>query len=54
MSATLMPIDGFDVGKHPFVHCLVRGVFNLRPPVKTGANMVGIDSDSNVETVGSS
>ena len=34
LSSTLLPIDNFPVGKHPMVTRLLKGVFNLRPPVK--------------------
>ena len=32
LSATLKPIDGFCVGKHPLVCRLLKGSFNMRPP----------------------
>ena len=35
LSSTLLPIEGFQVGQHPLVSCLMKGVFNSRPPVKT-------------------
>ena len=34
LSSTLLPIDNFPVGKHPMVTRLLKGVFNVRPPVK--------------------
>ena len=34
LSSTLLPIDGFPVGKHPMVTRLMKGVFNKRPPTK--------------------
>ena len=34
LSSTLLPIDNFPVGKHPMVTRLLKGVFNIRPPVK--------------------
>ena len=35
LSTTLLPIDTYDVGKHPLVTRLMRGIYNSRPPVKT-------------------
>lgn len=32
-SSTLARVDGFDIGKHPLVVRLMRGVCNTRPPV---------------------
>ena len=32
LSGTLPPIQGFNVGEHPLVSCLLKGVFNCRPP----------------------
>ena len=32
LSATLSPFDGRDVGQHPLVSLIVRGVFQWRPP----------------------
>lgn len=34
LSSTLKPIEGYQVGQHPLVKRLMRGVFNTRPPVK--------------------
>lgn len=34
LSAVLLPIDGVQVGQHPYIIRLLRGVFNSRPPVK--------------------
>ena len=34
LSSTLPPIDGVQVGKHPLVIRLLKGVFNLRAPIK--------------------
>lgn len=33
ISSAHLPIDGFHVGKHPLVCRLLKGVFNLRPPL---------------------
>ena len=33
ISSAHLPIDGFPVGKHPLVCRLLKGVFNLRPPL---------------------
>ena len=33
LSSTLKPIDGFQVGQHPLVSRLMKGVFNTRPPL---------------------
>lgn len=35
LSSTLAPIGGYKVGNHPLVVRLLKGVFNLRPPIKT-------------------
>ena len=35
LSTTLLPIDSYDVGKHPILTRLMRGIYNSRPPVKT-------------------
>ena len=35
LSTTLLLIDCYDVGKHPLVTRLMRGIYNSRPPVKT-------------------
>ena len=32
LSSALLPIDGFQVGQHPLVIRLMKGVFNSRPP----------------------
>ena len=32
LSSVLPPIDGFDVGRHPLVCRILKGVFQLRPP----------------------
>ena len=32
LSSALLPVDGFQVGQHPLVARLLRGVFNRRPP----------------------
>ena len=34
LSGTLRPIDGYEVGKHPLVCRLLKGVFNERPPLQ--------------------
>ena len=34
LSSTLLLIDGFKVGQHPLVTRLMKGIFNLRPPIK--------------------
>lgn len=34
LSSTLAPIDGFKIGDHPAVSRLVKGAFNLRPPIQ--------------------
>ena len=31
----LLPIDSYDVGKHPLMTRLMQGIYNSRPPVKT-------------------
>ena len=33
ISSAHLPIDGFPVGKHPLTCRLLKGVFNLRPPI---------------------
>ena len=35
MSFSLVPINGHNVGNHPMVGRLLRGVFNLKPPIRT-------------------
>ena len=32
LSSVLLPVEGFQVGQHPLVARLLRGVFNCRPP----------------------
>ena len=32
LSAVLPPIDNYQVGQHPYIIRLLKGVFNLRPP----------------------
>ena len=32
LSSAMLPIDGFQVGQHPLVSRLLKGVFNSRPP----------------------
>ena len=32
LSSVLAPIDGFDIGRHPLVCRILKGVFQLRPP----------------------
>ena len=34
LSATLLPVDGHDVGHHPLISRLLRGVFQRRPPTR--------------------
>ena len=34
LSMTLKPVEGFNVGDHPLVRRLMKGVFNVRPPKK--------------------
>ena len=34
LSMTLKPVEGFNVGEHPLVRRLLKGVFNVRPPKK--------------------
>ena len=34
LSSTLKPIQSYQVGQHPLVKRLMKGVFNSRPPVK--------------------
>ena len=33
LSSTLQPIDGYNVGQHPLITRMMKGVFNARPPV---------------------
>ena len=33
LSSTLGKLDGFDLGKHPLVLRLMRGVYNKIPPI---------------------
>ena len=33
LSSTHLPVDGFPIGNHPLVCMLLKGVFNLRPPL---------------------
>ena len=41
-SSALIPIDGFQVGQHPLVVRLMKGVFNSRPPrTKIFSNLEG-------------
>ena len=54
LSFTLAPIESHNAGNHPLVCRLLKGVFNLRHPVKTIiSNMVGEKSDQDVKTLGS-
>ena len=32
LSSALIPVDGFQVGQHPLVVRLMKGIFNSRPP----------------------
>ena len=32
LSSAVLPIDGLQVGSHPLVSRLLKGIFNLRPP----------------------
>ena len=34
LSGTFPLIDGFNIGEHPLVSCLLKGIFNARPPKK--------------------
>ena len=34
LSATLPPVDGHEIGHHPLISCLLRGVFQNRPPTR--------------------
>ena len=35
LSGTLPPVGGFKIGEHPLVSRLLKGIFNVRPPVKS-------------------
>jgi len=38
-SSTLPQVEGFDIGKHPLVTRLMRGIFNTRPPAAKYTSM---------------
>ena len=32
LSSMLLPVDGYSVGEHPIIACLLKGMFDVRPP----------------------
>jgi hypothetical protein len=44
LSSTLGKLDGFDLGKHPLVVKLMRGVYNKKPPSPKYSNFWEVDS----------
>ena len=51
LSSVLPPIDGLDVGRHPLVCRILKGVFQLRPPKPKYANFWSVEQEAVLETV---